>query len=234
MVKPAGSMGPDGVIAPPTCIACKALLRFGAKKCPECGSFQGRRRHLRFGGTVLSLLVALVSVTALGIPIVVSVFTVVDSEIEVEVLDLTLRVNQLGFGRRAGSEREVIDAVIEIDVIYSNYGEVGGYVDRVRLATWSGEGVGRVRSYHIDVDDYVPPQSFNNHLASAMFWPTELGLTLTDEDDLLPDWLQIIRSWEAIERAQIVVTVINYDLTEERFYFDFDQPIGMSILRYLH
>lgn len=56
------------------CIACKLEIEEGATKCVHCDTIQSWRRHLTFGSTVLSLLVALVSVSTVLIPIVAKTF----------------------------------------------------------------------------------------------------------------------------------------------------------------
>ncbi|WP_157967534.1 hypothetical protein [Cohaesibacter intestini] len=48
------------------CIECKSDLPEGARKCLKCGSRQDWRRFLDFGNTSASLLIATISVMALG------------------------------------------------------------------------------------------------------------------------------------------------------------------------
>ena len=53
------------------CLVCREAIRKGAKKCIHCDSYQGRLSHrLSLSSTMLSLLVALVSVSAFAIPII--------------------------------------------------------------------------------------------------------------------------------------------------------------------
>jgi len=51
------------------CIYCCAQLPVEAVRCSSCGAFQNWRRHLSLSGNVLALLVALVSVSALTLPV---------------------------------------------------------------------------------------------------------------------------------------------------------------------
>lgn len=56
----------------PLCTECKHAIPSGARKCKECNSFQDWRRYLVLGGTALSLLVALLSVSGIVVPLLVS------------------------------------------------------------------------------------------------------------------------------------------------------------------
>jgi hypothetical protein len=47
------------------CNSCGLPIPHGARKCHECGDYQGYRRYLFFSSTILSLLIALGSVSAL-------------------------------------------------------------------------------------------------------------------------------------------------------------------------
>jgi hypothetical protein len=62
------------------CSTCYKSIDPRARKCTECGSFQDWRRHLSIGSSVLALLVALVSVTALAVPMIKSTFGTENSD----------------------------------------------------------------------------------------------------------------------------------------------------------
>lgn len=64
------------------CLICAEPIAFAAKKCKYCGSYQDYRRHFTFSGTILSLLVALVSVLALSAPIIKSALEPKDASIK--------------------------------------------------------------------------------------------------------------------------------------------------------
>lgn len=120
------------------CVACKSEIEDGATKCVHCDSFQNWRRYLVFGNTVLALLVALISVSALAIPVFINALHEERSDVRIRLvsigfpdtkfwvwntgdkpgllLSVTLRSQ---FGSRActfsDSERKMKSAVIEPD-----------------------------------------------------------------------------------------------------------------------
>src|SRR4051794_36381374 len=65
------------------CVSCLSPIRPGAKKCVECNSFQGWRRHVTGSETFLALLVALVSVVSMSLPIVRDTFATRKSKVTV-------------------------------------------------------------------------------------------------------------------------------------------------------
>lgn len=56
------------------CVACRLEIENGATKCVHCGSYQSWRGSIALSSTILSLLVALVSVTTVLIPTLMSQF----------------------------------------------------------------------------------------------------------------------------------------------------------------
>lgn len=68
------------------CLACREPIQRGASVCKECGAHQDWRRHLNFSGTILSLLVALVSVTSIGVPWIVEAVEAESSELHASVV----------------------------------------------------------------------------------------------------------------------------------------------------
>ena len=66
------------------CCLCMEPMRAGATKCTSCGTFQNWRRHLNLSTAVLSLLVALVSVSALAVPLLIDAFEEQRSKVSVE------------------------------------------------------------------------------------------------------------------------------------------------------
>lgn len=75
------------------CLTCCKPIHPKAKKCSECDSYQDWRRHLSMGSSVLALLVALVSVLALGAPLIKAALTPEDSNLR--ILFQGIRNNQL-------------------------------------------------------------------------------------------------------------------------------------------
>jgi len=82
MEKPQKSPAPQS-----ECRVCKEPIRTGAQRCTHCGTFQNWRRYLTFSATVLSLLVALVSVLTVGIPIVMNALIQKHAHVDVSLLE---------------------------------------------------------------------------------------------------------------------------------------------------
>jgi hypothetical protein len=70
------------------CIDCSSEIPDDARKCVHCGALQTWLRHIGFSSTVLSLLVALVSVAGLAIPPIVDAFTPLESRLSSQVLSV--------------------------------------------------------------------------------------------------------------------------------------------------
>ena len=99
-----------------------------AKKCPHCGSFQNLRRHLQSSSTILSLLVALVSVLGLVIPVVVDVFRIEKSEIAVSLRNTLIDVHMASYV--GGSEMFDIDSYgVVVRLLLTNSGKRSGFID---------------------------------------------------------------------------------------------------------
>jgi len=77
------------------CVVCRETMKPGVRKCIRCGAFQSWvRRRLDFSGTILSLLVALVSVTTFAIPSIREAFHP-NAEIHAAVVGGTLTFLQV-------------------------------------------------------------------------------------------------------------------------------------------
>lgn len=63
------------------CRGCKERISVGALICIHCHSYQNWRRHLQFSGTILALLVALISVGTAAIPVFRSAVAKDDSDL---------------------------------------------------------------------------------------------------------------------------------------------------------
>ncbi|QDU44306.1 hypothetical protein Mal52_27850 [Symmachiella dynata] len=77
------------------CTVCGELIHSSAKKCTHCDTWLDWRRHLTLSSVVLSLLVALVSVSTVAVPIIVNAFQPNDAVINARIL----RVGE-GWGTR--------------------------------------------------------------------------------------------------------------------------------------
>jgi hypothetical protein len=53
------------------CLVCCEEIQTGARKCIRCDSYQDWRRFLFFGNTLLSLLIAFLSVSAITLPVII-------------------------------------------------------------------------------------------------------------------------------------------------------------------
>jgi predicted nucleic acid-binding Zn ribbon protein len=74
------------VMATSHCFLCRKEIPRGAKICTECNSYQDWRKHFGFSSTVLSLLVALVSVLTVAVPVIRNALTPDRSEVHCALL----------------------------------------------------------------------------------------------------------------------------------------------------
>jgi hypothetical protein len=92
------------------CKVCREDIRVGARKCTHCDSYQDWRRLMGFSQSVLSLLVALVSVSVVAVPVFYKLFATETDDLRISILELggphlTLIVSNVG--SRAGAVRSV-------------------------------------------------------------------------------------------------------------------------------
>lgn len=88
------------------CRVCREEIKLGAKKCIHCSNYQDFRRFFTVGTTVLSLLIALLSVSGIVVPVLVDLTQKDDASIEfvpVSSKPLTLFVLVSNTGKRAGT-----------------------------------------------------------------------------------------------------------------------------------
>jgi hypothetical protein len=91
------------------CLVCKEDIRYGAKKCTKCESFQDWRRYFQFNIVVLSLLVALFSVVATSVPVIKSV-VLPEADVRFSFLHFNSKhivIVATNIGRRAAVLKEV-------------------------------------------------------------------------------------------------------------------------------
>lgn len=96
------------------CIDCKQVVLAGQKKCAVCGSFQDWRRYLSVSSTLLSLLVALISVTGVVAPILKDTLTREESAV----------VTRVSSGKNG-----------QIRLVAQNAGSAAGFLGDVRIIT---------------------------------------------------------------------------------------------------
>lgn len=140
------------------CIECMAHIPPGATKCSNCGSSQNWKRYLSLSTVVLSLLVALISVTTVGVSVFKEVILPMRAKVNVHVL---YQSNMLDF-----------------QLIVSNTGNAPGLISRIyrpividgedRFPTLNPSISGRKQSWPME----LPANSFKvidveGHLMSA-------------------------------------------------------------------
>jgi hypothetical protein len=141
------------------CRTCCEPIALGAQKCIHCGSYQDLRRYFTFSSTVLSLLVALLSVTGLVAPIVADLLKPNDSYIE--------------FSPSAADG----DALY---VFTTNSGKQAGTFNSGELILWSGGGYSRIR---FRVADFSEGVSFLPAGSSKLVKLVPAGIEPTDAED---------------------------------------------------
>jgi hypothetical protein len=93
---------------PPVCKICRKPIEIGARKCTECDSFQDWRRHFSIGTVVLSLLIALISVTTTGFQVVHDLLAKEQSDIRFSLVRYgpdSIKIMGSNLGDRAGALR---------------------------------------------------------------------------------------------------------------------------------
>ncbi len=90
---------PESPPASKLCIECKFGIHPEAKKCVHCQSRQDWRRFFDFSSTILSLLIALLSVLGLSMASIVGALSDVDAKVRVNLL--ATRVDHLRYGDKA-------------------------------------------------------------------------------------------------------------------------------------
>jgi hypothetical protein len=115
------------------CVACALEIGSKALKCPQCGTFQNWRRKLTFSSTVLSLLIALISVIGLVLP------TIMDTFVEGASLRVELDQKRISFqSSRGGSQGTYESGITGFEVsgtlIISNTGDRSAYLHSVEIA----------------------------------------------------------------------------------------------------
>lgn len=99
------------------CIACREEIQPRAKVCTHCNQFQDWRRFFGLSSTVLSLLVALVSVLSIAIPAILNVTTPQQSDIRCSLLEWE---EETGFVKLAVSNKGSRAAVVQGLLLESN------------------------------------------------------------------------------------------------------------------
>ncbi len=69
------------------CLECAEPIKFAAKKCPHCGSYQSWTARLPINKSILALTVALVAVLGLVIPILKDALTPDNSDVSIKYIN---------------------------------------------------------------------------------------------------------------------------------------------------
>lgn len=205
-----------------TCVACDGEISSKALKCPRCGSFQNWRRLVTVNSTVLSLLIALLSVSALVGPTLRDVFFEgARLRVELDHRDISYRGNK---GGGAGEYRGGL-AWLEIDgtLIISNSGNRSAYLQSVvvHLKIASAPDNLRIRGEAVtlpftktikaEVESPVHIAPGDLHFADfKAFDSLQAYYALTDEEYAAEKWIPI-----DFAGTKIVIELVRHDLTKE-------------------
>jgi hypothetical protein len=113
------------------CRVCRKSIPVGALKCTECDSFQDWRRHLNLSSTVLSLLVALISVSTVAFPIFQKALHKPRSDVRVALVQygpIDANAASLSVGKKKGQGFARLTYSLPIVVLVTNSGDLPGSV----------------------------------------------------------------------------------------------------------
>ena len=119
---------------PPACKVCRKPIEIGARKCTECDSYQDWRRHFSIGTVVLSLLIALISVTTTGIQVMQGLLAKEQSDIRFSLLRYgpdSIKIMGSNLGDRAGALRQATLKIKSSDKVENTYNLVWEDVELV-------------------------------------------------------------------------------------------------------
>lgn len=143
------------------CVACRTEIEDEASKCVHCDSFQNWRRHLNISTSVLSLLVALTSVSAIVVPKIVETFHTPRSQLEIALT----RAGPLQFDLvRVGGGADTVHEnprFLAIDVLVTNLGDAKGLlVDGTIALKRDGAPIATGRVYIGSEEAEIAPGAF--------------------------------------------------------------------------
>lgn len=135
------------------CAECKSDIDDDAIKCVHCDAYQNWRRYFRFSTTVLSLLVAFVSVTGLVLPILADLLLIKSSNMIGQVLSVgDINANS---GLVSGEEFSRISYSIDLSLLLRNTGRGAGVVKKVEIWLHSGDTITASGKYIITSSEAV-------------------------------------------------------------------------------
>jgi len=206
------------------CVVCDVEIGRGAIKCPNCGTFQNWRRHLQFSTTVLSLLIALISVSALVLP------TILDALFEGARLHVELdRWNGHFSGGGGGKPGKYSRGLTQFEItgvlMVSNSGNRDAYLRSVRIELRLVDGPSGLT---IGGESSPLPftKTIQGEIASGM--DIAAGSIYFAEfkvfDDIGVSYPVTDKEWNAHKKfpldftgSKIVVELVRHDLSKEEF-----------------
>jgi len=111
------------------CLVCREPINKGALFCNKCNSHQDWRRHIPLSNNVLSLLVALVSVSAIAVPAIVSAFKSQTSDV---------RVTMIRSREHETVKNYLPDRKFDFQLYVANVGNRRGAIGRVQMRPKGG------------------------------------------------------------------------------------------------
>ena len=119
------------------CLVCQEEILFGSRKCIHCDSFQDWRRKINLGNSVLSLMVALISVIGLTFPAIMNSLKKDGSSVEVTLLKIPDEIRGDGLGDvypSLNAEKHEMKYVIDLDFLATNSGNRPGRIGEGMLS----------------------------------------------------------------------------------------------------
>ena len=122
------------------CVECHSEIPIDAKKCKECSAYQDKRKYLQFSSTILSLLIALISVTSIAIPPIIKAVESLKSDIVVTPISLLHRnmtqntaLELRGEGGLISKDENINATGIFLQVVVTNKGKRSGVLSLIEV-----------------------------------------------------------------------------------------------------
>ena len=125
------------------CLACRETIREGATVCIKCNARQDWRRHLNFSSTILSLLIAFLSVLSIGVPSLLKSLEPLEASISASLLLAEPSRNSLGSG---------FVKTFAVTLFFTNSGLKPGAIKNLTLRNLESNGLYVLRFVEADID----------------------------------------------------------------------------------
>ena len=211
------------------CVACDGEISSRAVKCPRCGTYQNWRRKLTFSSTVLSLLIALISVTGLVLPRIMDSF-VEGARLHVELDQWHGSFPGSGGGKLGEYQRGLSEFEITGTLIISNSGDRSAHLHAVDLVLRITDGPSSLL-----IDGEAASLPFTKTIQGEVTKQMELApggiyfaefrvfdvlrasYPMTDEEYKAGKWYPL-----DFTGTQIVVELVRHDLSREEISLPLD------------